>query len=84
MSRVMESEIETHRRHMSHFQFQRWVFRKAEEVGWNCKEPSVLGGYESEKSFDAALRFICGDDGNAQTKPMREFSKENSDGSDIP
>ncbi len=52
------AETLTHHTHMSPYQFQRWVFRMAGEHGWTGKEPSVLGGQESDQSFREALRCL--------------------------
>ncbi len=56
--RVTIAEILTHHTHMSHYQFQRWVFRVAARHGWNGREPSVLGNYFANREFDRALRFL--------------------------
>ncbi len=57
---------------LSIYEFQRFVFDQAVEMGWRGRQPLTLGDAEADQAFQDAFRFLKSLEGSQTTWENRQ------------
>ena len=61
---------------LNSYEFQRFVFDHAVELGWRGRQPLTLGDAEADQSFQDAFRFLKSLEASQATYPDRQRDVE--------